>query len=167
MPDDRFQFRKQVDGRIRTWRFIHSEELHLTLLMCYGHSDQFLLEVTALIRKSPSLLTPVSKCVLVGAGNGKLGSNILRSLRHGVDSILCLEHRIDEAPTYRRVEDLSVTAESSFSFAHHDRGTRHTLHSPRDHQVGFTGLDRSCRAGDRVQAGPAQPIHRCPRNFDW
>src|SRR6202041_1355962 len=116
------------------------------------------LEVAALIRNSPSLLASVGKCVLIGTGNRKLGSHVIRSLRHGVYSIFFLEHRIDETPTYRSVEDLSVAAESSFSFAHHERGTRHTLHSARDHQVGFTGLDRSCRHGDRVQAGPAQPF---------
>ena len=62
--------------------------------------------------------------VLVGARHLKILGDVLAGLRHGIDAVLLLHQRVDEAPADRRVVDLGVARKGAPSAFGMTKGAR-------------------------------------------
>ena len=86
--------------------------------------------------------------------------DVLAGFRHGIDAVLLLHQRVDEAPADGRVVDLGG-ARKGFAGLSHDEGrARHRFHAAGDGQVDVAGADGARRGADGVQPGGAEAVQR-------
>ena len=104
------------------------------------------------------MLAAQRKGILILAADVEFFGHDLYRFGHGIDAVLGLHQRIDEAPTDRRVLNLHATRKRCVCFAHNKWGAGHALHAAGDHQRGFAALEGARRDGYRIHAGTAEPI---------
>src|SRR5690554_7515052 len=80
--------------------------------------DDFLGEDAGGLSLGGLLLGTQGEQVLVFAGDVELFGNVLGGLRHGVDAVLLLHQRVDEAPADGGVLDLLPAGEGAVGLAH-------------------------------------------------
>ena len=108
------------------------------------------------------LLGPQGEPVLVLAADPEVGGDVLGRLRHRVDPVLRLQHRVHEPPADGRVVELGVAVEGGGRLADDERRPAHALHPAGDDQVGLPGPDLPGPDGHRVRPRPAQPVDGRP-----
>ena len=121
-----------------------------------GHGDRNDLfgEIARRDRLAGALLRADRERVLVGARDLELLGDVLAGLAHGIDAVLRLHHRIDEAPADGGVVDLGRAREGFRRLAHHERRARHRTRRRRRCR------NRSRRRGSRATRCRS---HRGPR----
>jgi hypothetical protein len=70
------------------------------------------------LRGDRLVLAAHGECVLVGARHAKLFGDVLAGLRHGIDAILLLHQRVDEAPADGGVVDLGIARKGRVGLGH-------------------------------------------------
>ncbi len=109
-------------------------------------------------------LAPGGEGVLVGAGDLVVAGHVLARLRHGLDAVLRLHRRIDEAPAQARVLQLGGAGEGRLGLAHDVGRPRHGFGAAGDHQVLLARADRPGGRTHGVEARGAQAVDRGPRH---
>ncbi len=136
------------------------------LLLATGDldGDDFVVEDAVCLGLGGLFLGAQGEQVLVFTGDLELLGDVLRSLRHGVDAVLLLHQRVDEAPADGGVFDLLATGEGTVGLAHDVGCAGHGFHTASQHQVHFTGADGAEGGADRVHTGAAQAVDGGARN---
>ena len=93
--------------------------------------------------------------------------HVLAGLRHGIDAVLLLHQRIDEAPADGGVVDLGIAREGRLGLRHHEGRARHGFDAAGDHQLGLAGLDGAGGGDDRIHARAAQAVDGGARHRSW
>src|SRR5712691_4488425 len=73
------------------------------------------------VRVRGALLAAPGICVLAGAGNAMLAGKVVRGLRHGIDAIARLHHRVDATPSESTVLQSLLATEGSVGLGHNER----------------------------------------------
>ena len=120
--------------------------------------DDFLGEVTGGDRLAGALLRADGKGVLIGARYLEIRRHVLAGLRHGVDAVLLLHQRVDEAPADGGVEDFGMAREGFLRLALHEGRPRHRFDATGNGKFHFAGTDGAGGGADRLQARGAEPV---------
>ncbi len=158
------QFRQFLDRGAGAGMFIGGNRQGVAFSLRDRDGDDLLGKAAALLRPDGARLALGGIGILIGARDLVLGRDILRRLRHGLDAILRLHQRVDEAPADRRVVDFGTAREGRLRFGHHEGRPRHGFDAARDHEIGFARLDLPCRRDHRIEARRAQPVDRQSRH---
>ena len=124
----------------------------------HDHRLDLLGEEARGLRLRGALLRAERKRVLVLARDLVILGDVLGRLRHGVDAVLLLHQRIDEAPADGGVLDRGAPLERLLRLAHHERRARHRLDAAGDGEVDLARADALRGEAHRVQSRRAEPI---------
>ena len=102
-----------------------------------------------------ALLRTQRECVLVGPRHLEFLGDVLAGLGHGIDAVLRLEQRIDEAPAERGVVNLRRARERLAGFAHDEGRPRHQFDAAGDGKVHLAATNGASGIADRVEPGGA------------
>ena len=105
-----------------------------------------------------ALLRAQRKRVLILARHLEFLGDVLAGLGHGVDAVLRLHQRIDEAPAERGIVNFGRARKRLAGLAHDERRPRHRFDAARDGELHLAGADRARRIADGVEARRAQPV---------
>ena len=132
---------------------------------CTSTGDDLLGEIAGGDGLGGALLRAQRKGVLIGAGDLEFLGDVLGGLGHGVDAVLRLHQRIDEAPAERGVEDFRRARKRFAGFAHHERRARHGFDAAGNGEIHFAGTDRARGVAHGIQPRSAKPVHRDARDL--
>src|SRR5580704_6845466 len=82
-----------------------------------------------------ALLRTQRKCILVLARDLEFLGDVLAGLGHGIDAVLRLHQRVDEAPAERGVVDVGRSRKRLAGLAHDERRPRHRFDSAGDGEL--------------------------------
>ena len=122
--------------------------------------NKFVIEASLIVRRFPTLLTPVRKRILVFTTDLVLTSHILRRLAHREWMVDRGQLGIDEPPSDRGVIHLLATVKPALGFAQHIRRTAHRLYATSNKYIAVVRFDHACRDVDRFKTRRAQTVDR-------
>ena len=120
--------------------------------------DDLLGEIARRHRLARALLRAHRKSILVGARDLIFLGDVLAGLGHGVDAVLRLEQRIDEAPAERGVVDIGAALERLLRLAHDQRRAGHRFDAAGDGELGLAAANGARSVTDGIEAGSAEPV---------
>ena len=97
------------------------------------------------LRRGGALLRAQREGILVRARDLEFLGDVLAGLRHRIDAVLLLHHRIDEAPADRGVVDLGRARERASALPITNGARRHAFDAAGDRKLDLAGLDRPRR----------------------
>ena len=161
---DRLQLGEAFEGGFgaRVFVLIHGDRTSLAA----GNRNRrnFFREVTGCNRLARALLRTDREGVLIGTRDLIVGRDVFAGLRHGIDAVLLLHQRINEAPADGGVEAFHAALERLGRLAGDERCAGHGFHAARNGEIDFTGADRPRDTADRIEARGAKPVHRHARH---
>ncbi|MNE26937.1 hypothetical protein D3C80_1203270 [compost metagenome] len=160
------EFLQLFQGGVTAWVLILGDDLGRALALGNLDRDDFLGETAIGHCRGSAVLAAQGEGVLVGAGDVELFGDVLCGFRHGVDAVLLLHQRVDEAPADGGVEQFSLPRERGVGLAHYQRRARHGFDAANQHQPGFTTADGASGAADGIQARTAQAVEGGARYAD-
>src|SRR5262245_66259358 len=131
------------------------------------HCDDFFGKIARGNRLSGTLLRAQRKRILVGACDLKFFRNVLAGFRHGIDAVLLLHQRIDEAPADRRVVNLSASGERLLRLSLYEWRARHRFNAAGDREVHFAGPNSTRGGADCFEARSTEAVQSHARHVVW
>src|SRR5947207_12153578 len=94
--------------------------------------------------------------VLRGAIDSMFAREVVRCLRHRIDSVTRLHQGVDETPPESAVLQFLFATERALGFRHNKRSARHTFDASGNHHLCIAASDHArgltnCRDGDRSE----------------
>ena len=123
----------------------------------------FLREASAGLRGGSAALTFDREPVLVLARDAEVVSDILRRLRHRIDTEARFHRRVHEAPADRGVVNGIAARKRAVRLRHHERCACHAFNAACHDEIGVSAANRARCHRHRVEAGAAQAIQRRAR----
>ena len=124
---------------------------HQRIGLAPRHLDrhQFLIDPARRHGLGRALLAAPGIGVLIFTADLALFGQVLRRLRHGIDSVLAFHGRIDETPPDGRVVDLGLAGKRLVGLGHNKGRTRHAFDTAGDNQIRFARPYQIARPGRR------------------
>ena len=111
-----------------------------------------------------ALLRADRERVLVRPRDLEFLGDVLAGLGHGVDAVLRLHQRVDEAPADGGVENIGGAGKCLRRLAHHERRPRHRFDAAGDCEIDLAGADRASGSPDCIEPRGAQAVQRLAGN---
>src|SRR4029077_15980923 len=109
--------------------------IYRDVFLIYSHCRYLLSQPALPLCARSALLATPSICVLTGAGDAVLTGKIVCRLRHGIDAIARLHHRVNATPSESTVLQFLLATEGSFGLGYDERRPRHAFDAPGNHQL--------------------------------
>ena len=131
----------------------------LALALGDGDGNDLTVKKACVLRGLAALLRAQCHGVLVSARDIEVLRHVLSGFGHGVDAVLRLHQRVDEAPANGGVFHACCAREGAVGLAHDEGRARHAFHATGNHQFSFTRANGAPGHANGVQAGAAQAVH--------